>query len=108
MPKFRRPDGDSCPQAQRSHSPGAACALRNVGTRLCLDVPEGSRNNVGQIWVYSCNGTSAQLWTRTPSGQITVYDGQKCLDALEQGKTDGTAVGIRDCQGGDNQRWQAV
>ncbi|MEU6788720.1 sigma-70 family RNA polymerase sigma factor [Nonomuraea angiospora] len=85
--------------------PVTTSALRNVGTRLCLDVPEGSRNNVGQIWVYSCNGASAQLWTRTPSGQITVYDGQKCLDALEQGKTDGTAVGIRDCQGGDNQKW---
>lgn len=84
---------------------GTTGPLRNVGTQLCLDVPEGSRTSVGQIWVYSCNGTSAQLWTRTPSGQITVYAGQKCLNALEQGKSDGTAVGIDDCRGADSQKW---
>ncbi|MDX3101667.1 ricin-type beta-trefoil lectin domain protein [Nonomuraea angiospora] len=105
-PRHPRKTATAPPEPTTSDiDPVTTSALRNVGTRLCLDVPEGSRNNVGQIWVYSCNGTSAQLWTRTPPGQITVYDGQKCLDALEQGKADGTAVGIRDCQGGDNQKW---
>ncbi|NUW34618.1 ricin-type beta-trefoil lectin domain protein [Nonomuraea sp. SMC257] len=85
--------------------PVAASALRSVATQLCLDVPEGRRDDVGQLWVYSCNGTSAQQWTRTSTGQITVYDGLKCLGATESGTADGTAVGIHDCDGGDHQRW---
>jgi hypothetical protein len=78
--------------------------LRNVGSNGCLDVPLG-QNNV-QVQVYApCWGGDNQQWTRTPSGQITVYSGTKCLDAYRSGIKDGTVVGTYDCNGGANQKW---
>jgi hypothetical protein len=78
--------------------------LRNVGASRCLDVPGATHDNV-QVIAYTCGSGDNQKWTRTPSGQITVYNGQKCLDAYGQGKTNGTVVGLYDCGSGDNQKW---
>jgi hypothetical protein len=78
--------------------------LRNIGANRCLDVPGATRDNV-QVIVYTCNGQANQQWTRTATGQITVYGGAKCLDAYGQGTTNNTVVGTHDCNGQDNQRW---
>ena len=78
--------------------------LRNVGADRCLDVPGATHDNV-QVIAFQCGSGDNQKWTRTPSGQLTVYNGQKCLDAYGQGKTNGTVVGIYDCGTGDNQKW---
>ncbi|MGX5183134.1 ricin-type beta-trefoil lectin domain protein [Streptomyces avermitilis] len=81
--------------------------LRNVGSDGCLDVPDLSHNNVQvQVWA-QCWGGDNQQWTRTPSGQITVYGGTstKCLDAYGAGTNDATVVGTYDCNGGANQKW---
>ncbi|MFI6599433.1 ricin-type beta-trefoil lectin domain protein [Nonomuraea sp. NPDC050536] len=83
---------------------GSTGALRNLGAGKCLDVPGATSDNV-QVMVYSCNSGDNQTWTRTPSGQITVYGGTKCLDAYGQGRTNFTVVGIYDCNNGDNQKW---
>ncbi|WP_026117042.1 ricin-type beta-trefoil lectin domain protein [Nocardiopsis valliformis] len=79
--------------------------LENVGVPGCLDVPGGTRENRTQVQVWDCNGGSNQQWTRTSTGEITVYGGEKCLDALGGGAADGTRVGIYDCNGQDNQKW---
>ncbi|MFE3459258.1 ricin-type beta-trefoil lectin domain protein [Nocardiopsis aegyptia] len=79
--------------------------LENVGVPGCLDVPGSTRENRTQVQIWDCNGGANQQWTRTASGEITVYDGAKCLDALGGGATDGTRVGIYDCNGQDNQKW---
>lgn len=80
-------------------------ALRNVGGNGCLDVPNLSHDNV-PVQVYDpCSGGDNQKWTRTPSGQITVYGGTKCLDAYGEGTINGTVVGTYDCNGQDNQKW---
>jgi hypothetical protein len=78
--------------------------LRNVGSNGCLDVPLGQNDD--QVQVYAqCWGGDNQQWTRTPSGQLTVYNGDKCLDAYREGTTNGTEVGTYDCNGQDNQKW---
>ncbi|MCT2591005.1 ricin-type beta-trefoil lectin domain protein [Streptomyces sp. N2-109] len=80
-------------------------ALRSAGTQSCLDVPGGTHDNHTQLQAHACNGGENQQWTRTATGQITVYGGEKCLDALGQGTVNGTKVGIYDCNGGENQKW---
>ncbi|SEG87942.1 Cellulase (glycosyl hydrolase family 5) [Nonomuraea solani] len=85
-------------------TPSTTSVLRGVGSGRCLDVPGASRTNGTQVTIYDCNGGANQQWTRTSSGQITVY-GDKCLDAYGQGTTNGTKAGIWDCNGGANQRW---
>ncbi|MFF3248418.1 ricin-type beta-trefoil lectin domain protein [Streptomyces sp. NPDC002870] len=79
-------------------------ALRNVGANLCLDVPWHSHDNIA-VQVHDCWGGDNQKWTRTPSGEITVYNGTKCLDAYGEGTTNSTVVGTYDCNGQANQKW---
>lgn len=82
-------------------------SLKNLGTNgLCLDIPGATQNNV-QVQGYTCNGTIAQQWTRTASGQITAFGGTKCLDAYQNTGSahDGTVVGTYTCSGGVNQQW---
>lgn len=86
-------------------SGSATTALKNGGSQDCLDVPASSHVNRTQVMTYKCGGGENQKWTRTATGQITVYGGEKCLDALGQGTTNGTKVGIYDCNDGTNQRW---
>ncbi|MFC9328805.1 ricin-type beta-trefoil lectin domain protein [Kitasatospora sp. NPDC057015] len=80
-------------------------SLRSAGTRTCVDVPGGTRDNRTQVQVAACAAVAGQTWTRTAGGQLTLYGGEKCLDALGRGSVDGTRVGIYDCTGGDNQKW---
>ncbi len=79
--------------------------LQNGAGGNCLDVPRTTHDNV-QVIAYPCNGGDNQKWTRTAGGQITVYGGEKCLDAYGQGKSNGTPVGTYPCNGGDNQKWR--
>ncbi|MGW0803482.1 RICIN domain-containing protein [Nonomuraea sp. NPDC002799] len=81
-----------------------ATVLRGVGSGRCLDVPGATRVNGTQLTIHDCNGGANQQWTRTATGQITVY-GDKCLDAYGQGTTNSTKVDIWDCNNGANQRW---
>jgi hypothetical protein len=79
--------------------------LRNADGDGCLDVPYVSRDNV-QVQVYDqCSGGANQQWTLTPSGQLTVYGGTKCLDAYREGASNATQVGTYDCNGQNNQKW---
>ena len=78
--------------------------LRNIGADACLDVPGATRENV-QVMVWTCHGQENQQWTRTATGQITVYGGAKCLDAYEAGTTNTTVVGTYNCNGQANQQW---
>ena len=82
--------------------------LRAVGAGKCLDVPGGSTAAGTQVQVYGCWGGANQLWTRTPSGQLTVYGGggQLCLDAQGQGAVPGTKVVTWPCNGQANQQWR--
>lgn len=82
-------------------------AIRAVGAGKCLDVPNGSTTGGTQVQIRDCSGGANQTWTRTPSGELTVYDGgnQRCLDANAAGTAAGTKVIIWSCNGQPNQRW---
>lgn len=92
-----------------SSPPAGGRPIRAVGAGKCLDVP--SSGAAAGTWtdIRTCDGSAGQLWTRTSSGQLTVYGGGStmCLDAAAHGVTPGTKVQIWPCNGGSNQQWRA-
>ncbi len=82
-------------------------AIHAVGAGKCMDVNNSSTTPGTQLQIWDCNGQANQTFTRTTSGQITVYSGssQLCLDAYGQGTTNGTKVATWTCNGQANQQW---
>ncbi|WP_145926680.1 ricin-type beta-trefoil lectin domain protein [Amycolatopsis orientalis] len=74
----------------------------------CLDVSGGSTAAGTQLQIWGCTGGTNQTWTRTASGQLTVYSGgdTRCATALNGQTAPGTAVVIAQCTGGANQQWR--
>lgn len=66
----------------------------------CMDVARANPANGTQVQLYTCNGTSAQIWTIADDSTIRALG--KCLDV------GGTAIPIRiwDCNGTPAQVWQ--
>ena len=91
-----------------STSPVTSGEIHAVGAGKCLDVPGSSTTAGTQADIWSCNGGANQIWTRTSSGQLTVYAGssQRCLDAYNNQTAPGTKVEIWTCNGQSNQQWQ--
>jgi endo-1,4-beta-xylanase len=87
--------------------PSGSGALHAVGAGKCLEVPNSSTTAGTQVDIRDCNGGANQSWTRTSSGQLTVYSGssQMCLDAYNNQTTAGTKVVTWSCNGGTNQQW---
>lgn len=81
--------------------------LRSTGSGKCLDVPEAATAPGTRLGIWDCNGGANQQWTRTASGELSVYAGQSrmCLDAYENQTAAGTPVIVWPCTGGANQRW---
>jgi endo-1,4-beta-xylanase len=90
-----------------SSSSGGSGAIHAVGAGKCLDVPNASTTAGTQLQIWSCSGAANQTWTRTSSGQLTVFSGssQLCLDAFNHQTTPGTKVETWTCNGGANQQW---
>jgi hypothetical protein len=86
---------------------GSSSEVRSVGANKCLDVPNTTTTPGTQLQIWDCNGGSNQLFTRTSSGQLTVFSGgnQLCLDASNQGTSSGTKVVTWTCNGQSNQQW---
>jgi alpha-galactosidase len=83
-------------------------ALHAVGAGKCLEVPNSSTTPGVQVAIRDCGGQPNQTWTRTDSGQLTVYSGSSamCLDVYNNQTTPGTKVEIWSCNGQANQQWQ--
>jgi glucosylceramidase len=57
--------------------------------------------------MWSCvAGSVNQTWTLAADGTIRGLG--KCLDVKDNGTTDGSAVQLWDCAGGNNQKWTAT
>ncbi|GAB4084811.1 hypothetical protein GCM10028784_14410 [Myceligenerans cantabricum] len=80
-------------------------ALQGVGSGRCVDVPEALLNDGATLQIYDCNGSVAQRWTVSATGELRV-GGTKCLDDPSGGAS-GVGVAINECHGGANQRWSA-
>ncbi|RSM91529.1 hypothetical protein DMH04_00545 [Kibdelosporangium aridum] len=74
----------------------------------CLDVPNNSTTPGTQVQIWGCVGGVNQSWTRTASGQLTVYSGNtvRCMTALNNQTAPGTQVVISQCTGGAGQQWR--
>ena len=86
----------------------ATSVLRGAGAGRCLDVPNSSTTPGTQLQIWDCHGGTNQSWTRTGSGELTVYSGGnlRCLDASGNGTANGTPAIIWTCNGQTNQQWR--
>jgi glucose/arabinose dehydrogenase/PKD repeat protein len=68
----------------------------------CLDISGASTADGAKVQLYTCNGTSAQTWTR--NGQTYQALG-KCLDVAGGAVADGTKAQLWTCNGSGAQNW---
>ncbi|MCP2170475.1 non-reducing end alpha-L-arabinofuranosidase family hydrolase [Goodfellowiella coeruleoviolacea] len=86
---------------------GGSGAVRAVAANRCLDVPNSSTTTGTQLQIWDCHSGANQQWTRTTTGELSVYSGdsRRCLGTSGGGTSAGTAAVIASCDGGGNQRW---
>jgi hypothetical protein len=77
--------------------------LRN-GTGRCIDVPGGSTAIRTYLWLYTCNGSTAQSLSRLP-GDNTVRILGNCLDVSSGSLVPGQRIWAYRCNGTAAQRW---
>ena len=100
------PSPSSSPSPSASSGGGGLSGeVHAVGAGKCLDVPNATQTNGTQLDIHDCTGATNQIFTYTPTHQLTVYGSTKCLDAYAKGTTAGTKVDLYDCNGGTNQQW---
>jgi hypothetical protein len=71
----------------------------------CLDVHNGGTTPGLRVWLWSCNGSSAQAWAPGPNNTLVNTRSQLCLDAVNGASTDGTPIQIWSCNGSSAQAW---
>ncbi|GGU78154.1 endo-1,4-beta-xylanase [Lentzea flava] len=83
---------------------GGSGTLRAVAAGRCLDVPNSSTSPGTQLQIWDCHSEANQQWTRSASGEISVYTGgsRRCLDGPGGS---GAATVIANCTGGNTQKW---
>jgi len=86
---------------------GNTGAVRGLSSGRCLDVNGNSTAPGTQLQIWDCHAGTNQTWTRTASGQLTVYSGDTTRCAAAPNNQNGTAVVIAACDGGAGQRWQS-
>jgi glucosylceramidase len=72
---------------------------------LCVDVRSASTANGTPIQIYTCNGTSAQVWTVESNGTLQALG--KCMDVTGGSSSNGALIDLYDCNGTGAQVWQA-
>ncbi|GAA2685111.1 ricin-type beta-trefoil lectin domain protein [Actinoplanes palleronii] len=69
----------------------------------CADVAGGVTTNGTAVQLYTCNGSTAQQWTRASDGTLRSLG--KCLDIVGPSTADGTLAHLWDCHTGTSQQW---
>jgi len=80
--------------------------LRHPASGRCLGVADSSTAAGAATAIRGCETAADRQWTSWAGGEVRVF-GDKCLDANNQGTTDGTRVITWPCNGQDNQKWTA-
>lgn len=85
----------------------------NSGSGKCLDARAAGTVNGTAVQQYTCNDSTAQQWSFTPTSDGFVRignrnDAQQVVDVSEVSTADNAAVHLWTYGGGDNQQWQAV
>jgi len=72
---------------------------------LCLDVKYAGTTRGTTVWLYRCNGTVAQQWKVTATGQIINPHSNLCLDDRHSSSANGNPIWIWGCNGTNAQKW---
>ncbi|MFI6456634.1 ricin-type beta-trefoil lectin domain protein [Streptosporangium amethystogenes] len=83
-------------------SAGTGGTITGLGGK-CVDVAGGSSADGAAVQLYTCNGTTAQQWTRPGDGTLRALG--KCLDVVDNGTANGSRLQLWTCFGGPNQQW---
>lgn len=97
------PDPSPTPSTPPPEPAPTVVAVQAATSGRCLDVPGGAAVDGAALQIYDCNGTAAQQWTASASGELRAL-GSMCLDDPSGGAA-GTAVTVWTCHGGANQQW---
>ncbi|MDI6098802.1 ricin-type beta-trefoil lectin domain protein [Actinoplanes sp. NEAU-A12] len=81
---------------------GGVGPIRGIGGK-CVDVDNAGTANGTKIQLWTCNGSSAQQWSRVGA---TLQALGKCLDVAGSGTANGTKVQLWTCNGSGAQVWQ--
>ncbi|WP_437574891.1 ricin-type beta-trefoil lectin domain protein [Sorangium sp. So ce887] len=77
-----------------------------VAADRCLDVSNSSTEEGATVQTWGCNGTSAQEWLLTPSGELrSSVAPDRCLDVSGGDTTPGAQVQTWECNGTNAQKW---
>ena len=76
-------------------------------SNLCLDLKGADTTNGNRIWLYPCNHTRAQKWSRSSDGYLRSYIGtNKCIVGVGGSSATSTTLMIHDCYANDDRfRW---
>ncbi len=103
LPSAPRPTAS--PSSSTSAPTTGDMVFVNTLTNKCMDTAGRIFADGTNEDIYDCNGTPAQTWTVTATGQLTQNGGAYCLDDLGFGTTPGAKVALWSCNGGANQQW---
>jgi glucosylceramidase len=81
---------------------GSTGAVTGLAGR-CVDVAGANPANGTAVQLYTCNGTTAQQWTRGTDGTLRALG--KCLDIAGPSTANGAQTHLWDCHGGTSQQW---
>jgi glucosylceramidase len=81
---------------------GTAGTITGLGGK-CVDVAGANSADGTAVQLYTCNGSTAQQWTRPGDGTIRSLG--KCLDVTSAATTDGAKVQLYTCNGSAAQQW---
>ncbi|MFJ6070854.1 RICIN domain-containing protein [Streptomyces sp. NPDC093065] len=99
--------------AQAAAPPTGWATVVNSGSGKCLDARAAGTVNGTAVQQYTCNSSTAQQWSITPTADGFVRisnrnDAQQVVDVSNVSTADNAAVHLWTYGGGDNQQWQAV
>jgi len=86
-------------------------ANNTVSSGKCLEVLNGSLEDLGAIVQYPCHGEDNQLFKVIQRGkrvEIVSKSSAKYLDVLNGSNDDGAPIVQFECHGGTNQRWARI
>ncbi|WP_329569937.1 RICIN domain-containing protein [Kitasatospora sp. NBC_01266] len=85
--------------------PHTGDTIRNVNSKLCLEIADWSTSNGAAARQWQCTGGDNQKWIFKDGQFVNLHSGL-CLEIADWSTSDGAAARQWQCTGGDNQKWE--